>query len=283
MTALCARSLVIAGALLMAAASASVTAGDAGDPAAADLWAEDALTTTYSLNPHLSAFDIDIDVQQGVATLRGRVESEAERDLAAELARGVDGIHEVQNALVVDPSLAPQSAGAAAREGERTFIRKVEDANITARVKSQLVWNKSTGGLAIDVDTRNGLVTLSGNVASATESALAEQIARNTGAVKGVTNNLQVNADAVALDKQLARTTRAAGRQISDAWITTKVKSALLYNRNVDGTDIHVQTRDGVVHLRGELNSAYEREQALAIARSVKGVKEVIPDFTGAL
>jgi len=55
-------------------------------------------------------------------------------------------------------------SGDAADDTGRSFLRKVEDANLTAKVKSQLLWNSNTGGLAINVDTLDGVVSLSGNV-----------------------------------------------------------------------------------------------------------------------
>jgi osmotically-inducible protein OsmY len=59
-------------------------------------------------------------------------------------------------------------------------------------VKTKLLNNPNTGGLQIDVDTRGDVVTLSGEVGSAEESALAEGLARNTGDVKDVRNQLVV-------------------------------------------------------------------------------------------
>ncbi|MFT5720846.1 MAG: hyperosmotically inducible protein [Motiliproteus sp.] len=280
------KPIVVACALSMAAAVTPVLAASE-DERSSDLWTRAALTTTYTLNRHLNPFKIDIQVQEGVATLRGTVDSDVERDLAEELALGVDGILGVKNELNVSPGTSDPyysnqqarrdaiNAGEDAMDKKRSFMRRVEDANVTARVKSQLLWNSSTSGLSIGVATRNGRVTLRGDVRSDAEAELAEQIARNTGAVQGVENNLRVMGEQAGIDHQAARKAREAGKDISDGWITTKVKSALLYNRNVDGSEIHVDTQNGIVTLRGRVDSDSEKERAVAIARSVKGVKDV--------
>jgi osmotically-inducible protein OsmY len=178
----------IVAACAIALASSTLVAAQT-DEQLTDLWVKAKLTTTYTLNRQLNPFDIKTDVNDGVATLSGTVESDVERDLAEELALSVEGIHDVKNELTVDSAVAASQTGQTgqtADSAERSFSRRVEDANITARVKSQLLSNKNTGGLAIEVDTRNGKVTLSGTVDSDTEGELAGQIAQNTNGVSDV-------------------------------------------------------------------------------------------------
>jgi osmotically-inducible protein OsmY len=62
---------------------------------------------------------------------------------------------------------------------------------------------------------------------------------------------------------------------VSDAWITTKVKSTFLYSSNVAGSDITVTTAGGVVTLTGKVDSGAERALAIELAQNVKGVKSV--------
>ncbi len=281
------KGIVTACAIALATASGPVLA-DMSKSDAADLWAKAALTTTYTLNRHLNPFDIDIEVNNGVATLRGSVDNEVERDLAEELALGVENIREVDNKLEIKPAPvvsdtadSDNMSGKGDKNTQRGFMQKVEDANVTAKVKSQLLWNSNTDGLDITVKTRNGVVMLSGYVKSDAESQLAEQIARNTSDVRDVQNQLQVDKQKVTLDVAAERKTEEAAQAITDGWITTKVKSALLYNRTVDGSDINVDTQDGVVTLRGRVDSDFERKQAISIAGSVKGVKSVKADLEG--
>lgn len=69
----------------------------------------------------------------------------------------------------------------------------VDDASITAAVKSKLVADKAANLTRVDVDTNNGRVSLNGVVDTPTQKAKAEQFAWETKGVKGVVNNLQVS------------------------------------------------------------------------------------------
>ncbi|WP_175671023.1 BON domain-containing protein [Burkholderia ambifaria] len=62
---------------------------------------------------------------------------------------------------------------------------------------------------------------------------------------------------------------------VTDTWITTKVKSELATTKGVKSTDIDVKTVDGVVTLTGVLHSKLAVKKAIAVTRSVKGVKHV--------
>jgi osmotically-inducible protein OsmY len=128
--------------------------------------------------------------------LTGTVESDIDRDLAGELAKGIDGVVDVKNDLRVDVA-----EGRRAREethsqaGERPFGAWIDDATTTAAVKSKLLGSANIKGLKIDVDTNNDVVTLTGQVRSSEQSQLAEELAKNTGDVKEVHNNLVVSAN----------------------------------------------------------------------------------------
>lgn len=274
-----AKHLVTACALIVGTTG---TTAIAGDITRSDTWSKASLTTTYTLNRHLNPFKIDVDVHDGLATLQGDVDSNVERDLAEELALGVDGIRKVDNQLRIVSNASERSPGADSEPQGRSFMRTVEDANITAKVKSQLLWNSNTNGLNMDVDTHNGVVTLSGEAASAAEAELAAQIARNTRDVQDVENRLHVNtSDSKDISEIAALEGRKAKQTVSDGWITAKVKSALLYNRTVDGTDIDVDTENGVVTLRGKVDSDFEKRQAVSISSGIKGVVRVNDQLTG--
>jgi hyperosmotically inducible protein len=74
----------------------------------------------------------------------------------------------------------------------RTAGRNVDDAAITASVKSTLVADKVSSLTRVDVDTTNGVVSLNGVVASAEQKDRAQQLAGRVDGVKKVINNLQV-------------------------------------------------------------------------------------------
>ena len=74
----------------------------------------------------------------------------------------------------------------------RTAGQNVDDATITASVKSTLVKDKAGNLTRIDVDTTRGVVALNGVVETADQKSRAEQLARQVEGVRNVINNLQV-------------------------------------------------------------------------------------------
>jgi len=82
-------------------------------------------------------------------------------------------------------------AGCQAMTG-KTAGQNVDDATITASVKTQLTKDKASNFTKIDVDTNRGVVSLNGVVDSAQTKARAEQLARGVDGVRNVINNLQV-------------------------------------------------------------------------------------------
>ena len=72
---------------------------------------------------------------------------------------------------------------------------------------------------------------------------------------------------------QAARTESQA--PVTDSWITTKVKSDLLATKHVSGTEVKVQTSNGLVSLSGTVKSQAERNKAISVAKGIKGVKRV--------
>jgi hyperosmotically inducible protein len=70
----------------------------------------------------------------------------------------------------------------------------MDDASITAKVKTALVAEPNLSGLAIDVDTSQNVVTLNGTVATDAAREQAERVAKGVEGVKEVKNNLMVKA-----------------------------------------------------------------------------------------
>ena len=74
----------------------------------------------------------------------------------------------------------------------KTAGRNVDDATITASVKSQLVADKASNLFRVDVDTNRGVVYLNGTVDSSGQKSRAEELARRVKGVTNVVNNIQV-------------------------------------------------------------------------------------------
>lgn len=226
---------------------------------------EGAIWAAYALNAHLNPFKLNVSVDDGTATVEGTVSGDVEKELAEQIALGVDGIERVDNQIEVDSDLDSAQAGR-----DRNFNQWVSDASTTAAVKSRLLWNSETHGTDIHVNTANGNVQLTGTVQSAAESDLAENLAKNTRGVESVENAIRVDGTARGESRD-----RGAAEAVSDTWITTKVKTSLLMANNVEGAAVEVRTRDGEVKLAGELESDAERNLAIEIASGIRGVKHV--------
>lgn len=266
------RKLLMAGAIAAAmGVSGPVLADDKPlSQEAREARMEGQILGTYTLNRHLNPFDFDVEVNGDTAIISGEVEDAIDKELAEQIARGVAGIEQVENRVMVNPDVEVRERA----DNERTFGDAVSDATITASVKSKLLWNSHTDGLDIKVETRNGNVMLSGTADSDASKDLAARIAENTEGVRDVDNQLRVGAKSDSRDDVDDRTA-AATTAVSDAWITSKVKSSFLFSRNLPGTDINVDTRDGVVTLSGAVASGAERDLAIEVAKGIRGVKEV--------
>lgn len=168
---------------------------DRTEMAVKDAWLDGKLESAFLFNEHLNSFEIDTEVKDSVAHLSGHVDSAIDKDLAGEIALSVDGITNVRNALTIDPAKVKAYRDADAYAERNSFRNTVMNATLTARVKSQLLLNDNTSGLTINVDSKNGDVTLSGKVASEAEKELAGAIADNTDGAMAVHNRLIVSAE----------------------------------------------------------------------------------------
>ncbi len=258
------RNLVLAMAVATAIAGTNIAFADA-KPSQEVIEArqESQIWTTYALSPYLRANDLKVTVDEGKATLTGNVAEDVNKDLAKQIALGVDGIKSVDNKIeVVSNYTAPM------RSADRGFGEVVDDASISSAVKSKLLGSRHADGLTADVDTKRGKVVLSGKASSEEAKVAAGKLALNTHGVRGVTNQLVVEADKPGVAKN-------ATKDVADGWITTKVKSSFMYSSNVNGSDIAVSTNAGIVKLVGKMDSGAERALAIELARNVRGVKSV--------
>lgn len=238
---------------------------------AGDAWIKTKLTTTYTLNEHLNPFEIGVTIKDGTVTLSGVVENDIEKELAEEIAWGVEGVQKVENNISVEPETEGRSE-------EQDFSGVVNDASTTARVKYRLLWNRHTDGLDIEVNTKNGVVSLEGLTATEIEKELAVKIAENTTGVSDVVDNLKVSEKEAAEEQKSVL--EKTGSFMSDAWITSKVRTILLFSKEAEGSDVEVGTQDGVVTLEGSAKSEKQKQQIIELAENVTHVKSVQSKLT---
>jgi hyperosmotically inducible protein len=184
------------------------------------------------------------------------------------------------------------------------------DAGITTNVKTKLAADDTVKAYEIDVDTRNGVVTLSGGVENAAAKERAVQIARGTDGVRDVVDQMQIGEatattgdrdnDFTIDDRAEDRARRGAneveqegreaadragdaasraGAAVTDAAVTSAVKAKFLADTTVQGLKIDVDTSAGVVSLNGTVASRAEADRAMMLARNTEGVKRVVDNL----
>ena len=168
---------------------------DQAQAAIKDAWLHGKLESALLFNEYLNSFAINSEVENGVAWLRGTVESDIDRDLAGEIAESIDGITKVNNELAVDKAKTEAAMSSKDAKEAEGFRQTVLNATLTARVKTQLLMNGNTTGTDINVDSKDGRVTLSGMVETGEEKELAVRIASNTTGTKSVNDQLIVEPD----------------------------------------------------------------------------------------
>lgn len=231
---------------------------------------ETQIWTTYALSPHLRALDLSVKVDDGKATLTGKADEDVKKELAEQIALGVKGINDVDNQITVQANYVATKSGS-----DRRYSEVIDDAAITASVKSKLLWSQYAEGLSTEVNTQSGKVSLTGTASSKNAKEHAGVLAKNTEGVTSVDNKLKIDESKRSATSKAKDAKHDASDTMSDTWITTKVKSSLLYSSNVSGSSIKVITKDGVVTLSGNVNSGSERALAIEISQNVNGVKSV--------
>jgi osmotically-inducible protein OsmY len=137
----------------------------------------------YSLLYHryVSGVSTHVSVSDGIVTLRGKADNQAEKDLASEYAKDIKGVKDVKNDMVL-----VKAAGLS----KQTVGEKIDDASITAQVKMAFLTHHSTSAFKTSVTTNSGVVTLSGQVASGAGKEIAGKIASGVNGVSSVINNM---------------------------------------------------------------------------------------------
>lgn len=177
---------------------------------------------------------------------------------------------------------------AAARAGDT-----LADSWLTAKVQAQFFADNDIKSRYIDVDTRDGVVSLQGFVESDQVRQEALQIARNTDGVRDVDDKLligqapqdaQASPDAGAAiattGSALPAPTGADAEAMDDTMITSLIQAKYFRDPQIKSRNIDVAAVNGVVTLRGQVASDDERAKALLLARTTGGVERVEDSLT---
>lgn len=190
-------------------------------------------------------------------------------------------------------------------------VTAIKDGWLVMKVHSEMVDEDVLNGSNIDVDVKNGVVTLQGTVPSEAARARAIAVAKANDGVKNVVDQLKIapartgdrmdraaDKTARAADRaedkaqragektanaaeragdRTAAAGRSAGRAIDDGWIKSKIYAQYLadWNTVLNDSDIDVDVNNNMVTLNGTVRSAEAKTKAVSIAKATDGVKGV--------
>jgi osmotically-inducible protein OsmY len=148
-----------------------------------DTWLSMKVKSALLFHRNVSATATEVTLKDGNVTLQGVADSEAQKELTTEYAKDVDGVKSVKNEMTV--------ATAPAKPSETTG-EKIDDASITAQVKTSLLSHRSTSVLNTKVSTTDGVVTVGGTAKNDAEKALVTKLVTDINGVQSVVNNMTV-------------------------------------------------------------------------------------------
>lgn len=142
--------------------------------------------------------------------------------------------------------------------GHSQEMQEISDKEITTAVEMELRSNSTTPAYLIDVETNDGIVTLSGSVVNIRAKDRATSIAQTVKGVRAVISKIEVNAPLRP-----------------DEVIENEVKEQLLKDPATDSYELYVEADNGIVTLAGTVQSYQEKELAEFVAKGVKGVRGI--------
>ncbi|HJL17982.1 MAG TPA: BON domain-containing protein [Sandaracinaceae bacterium LLY-WYZ-13_1] len=197
---------------------------------------------------------VDVAVEEGSVVLTGTVGSVWEKRLAARSAH-VAGVREVDaSQLEVEPFARDRM--------RRPPDDAPEDEAVARAVRDAWRYDPRVSPFELEVRVDDGLAILRGTVGSAAARWAAEQDARHALGVWRVRSFLRVSRDEPPEAETLAR----------------RVREAMARNPYLERAELTVGVNDRRVRLSGVVDSAFEREEAVRVARSVGGVGSVVDD-----
>lgn len=210
---------------------------------------ENAAMTSFNLHTVLED-RVQATARNGVVTLTGSAQDKFERDLAVDTAASLQDVRRVDSQIKVGPRFPEQS-----------------DAWISTKIRNRLQMKTNVNASKLSVAVWDGNVILTGTADSWEQKNLTQVHAWNIAGVKTVQNDLVIS-------ESLA-TEATTGNQIDDASITAQVKYALLSHKSASTLKTNVTTKDGVVNVTGNANSAADKSRVTELASDVHGAKSV--------
>ena len=205
------------------------------------------IRTAFLYDPRLTATNVAVAVQYGIATLRGVVDNLAAKRAAEADAYDTVGVWNVANLIKVRPVTMPS------------------DVELTKRIDAAFRRDPYLEISPVKVTVRHGIVTLSGAVDSIAERSQAAAVANRIRGVLEV-RNFVIALPATArellnppdLKYNLPPPTLALPLATRDQQLQKALEYQLLWNSFLDAAEVHVAVVDGVVTLTGTVDSWVE-------------------------
>jgi osmotically-inducible protein OsmY len=147
-----------------------------------DTWIALKLHTQLLVRANVSNANTKVDVTNGVVTLTGTADNQAQKDLTGLYAKEIDWVKSVDNKIVVNEK---PSTG-------ETIGEHIDDASITSQVKYALLTHRSTSAIKTKISTTDGAVVITGEASNDAEKSLVGKLATSVRGVKSVDNNMTV-------------------------------------------------------------------------------------------
>jgi osmotically-inducible protein OsmY len=149
----------------------------------ADTWIVRKVNLALMFHRNVNASKTTVEAKDGIVTLKGEASSVAQKELTTEYAKDIENVKEVKNQMTV--AATPEKA-------ERTEGEKIDDASITAQVKTALWTHRSTSSIKTKVETKKGEVTLTGIANNDAEKSLVTKLVTDIKGVTSVKNQMTV-------------------------------------------------------------------------------------------
>lgn len=172
-------------------------------------------------------------------------------------------------AIVLSGCIAPVvlgGSGAAAIMGSREKGIKgaFSDSGLSTKIKMKLYEFNPDMHAKVTVNVQNGEVLLMGIVTDSAWKSEAERLAKEVEGITAVINNIETEGE------------EDLGTLSGDSWITTKIKSKLMFADDLYSLNYSVKTINGVVYLMGIANDQTELDKILDLVSKVGGVQKVV-------
>lgn len=177
------------------------------------------------------------------------------RNMGATPKNELDGSHNAQATVKKANDTVENDDAKAHSETDE----KLDDTSIARAINAELSYDGLVPNLGVDIESANGIVTLTGAVDNLSAKRRATRIAETVRGVRAVSNRIVIE----------------PGQAISDDKLARNVNEALLVDPATDSYEIDVSATNGTVVLKGVVDSWAEQDLADSVAGAVRGVREV--------